>query len=213
MVGVAFFSAAQFLASLQWQNTAYKKNMVRFATHAHTHRAIYTGTHSPGCSRTAESRHSGKHRSYDPPSPSFYSSSSPSPLNSNTSCKQACSWNQAVTPSFPDSSSTIQKSEEWGINTFCVWNIKWMLKQQTAVLPLLFFSPWSSQWESQDNWYRDYKEQCDKVGEGNEEKYDVGRENSRCWKTKMQTACGVLRAITGMFMFRNKEQRLLAGWK
>lgn len=115
--------------------------MVRFATHAHTHRAIYTGTHSPGCSRTAESRHSGKHRSYDPPSPSFYSSSSPSPLNSNTSCKQACSWNQAVTPSFPDSSSTIQKSEEWGINTFCVWNIKWMLKQQTAVLPLLFFFP------------------------------------------------------------------------
>lgn len=53
--------------------------------------AVYTGTHSPGCSRTAESRHSGKHRSYDLPSPSFHSSSSPSPLNSNTSCKQACS--------------------------------------------------------------------------------------------------------------------------
>jgi len=24
-----------------------------------------------------------------------------------------------------------------------------------------------------DNWYRDYKEQCDKAGEGNEEKYDM----------------------------------------
>lgn len=98
LVGVAFFSAAQFLASLQWQNTAYKKKKKKkqpwFSlphTHTHTHRAIHTGTHSPGCSRTAESRHSGKHRSYDPPSPSFYSSSSPSPLNSKASCKQACS--------------------------------------------------------------------------------------------------------------------------
>lgn len=45
MVGVAFFSAAQFLASLQWQNTAYKKKTtVQFATHAHTQSYIYGHT-------------------------------------------------------------------------------------------------------------------------------------------------------------------------
>lgn len=54
-------------------------SLPRARAHTQAHRTIYMGTHSPGCSRTAESRHSGKHRSYDLPSPSFYSSSSPSP--------------------------------------------------------------------------------------------------------------------------------------
>lgn len=47
-MGVAFFSAAQFLASLQWQNTAYKKNMVQFATRArtHTHTELYIRVHA-----------------------------------------------------------------------------------------------------------------------------------------------------------------------
>lgn len=46
-MGVAFFSAAQFLASLQWQNTAHKKkNTVRFATHAHTRTELYIRAHT-----------------------------------------------------------------------------------------------------------------------------------------------------------------------
>lgn len=47
-MGVAFFSAAQFLASLQWQNTAHKKKKttVQFATHAHTRTELYIRAHT-----------------------------------------------------------------------------------------------------------------------------------------------------------------------
>lgn len=90
LVGVAFFSAVQILASLQWQNTAYKKKTWLSLPRARAHRALYMGTHSPGCSKLqrAGTLENTDHMIFLPP-PS--TPPLPPPFNSNTSCKQACS--------------------------------------------------------------------------------------------------------------------------
>lgn len=89
LVGVAFFSAVQILASLQWQNTAYKKKKPRLSLRrARAHGARDLGTHSPGCSKLqrAGTLENTDHMIFLPP-PS--TPPLPPPFNSNTSCKQA----------------------------------------------------------------------------------------------------------------------------